>query len=34
LNPMPLGEWNQVHNLSQPTILKRVPTRTAHSSED
>ncbi len=32
LTPMPMEQWSQTRNLSQPTILKRVPTRTAYSS--
>jgi hypothetical protein len=32
LAPMPLEEWAHITNLSQPTTLKRVPTRTAYSS--
>jgi hypothetical protein len=32
LAPMPEEQWSVVTDLSQPSILKQVPTRTAYSS--
>lgn len=32
LVPIPLETWSRTVNLSQPSILKQVPTRTAYSS--
>lgn len=34
LQPMPLDDWQKVQNLSQPTLLKRVPARTVYSSAE
>lgn len=31
LVPMPLETWSRTINLSQPSILKQVPTKTAYS---
>jgi hypothetical protein len=33
LIPMSLEEWSQTRDLSQPTTLRRVPTRTIYSFE-
>ncbi len=30
--PMPHNQWDSIKNLSQPSVLKRVPSRTAYSS--
>ena len=32
LAPMPSEQWSQTHDLSQPSLLKQVPTRTAYST--
>ena len=32
LSPMPLEQWSQIHDLSQPSLMRQVPTRTAYSS--
>lgn len=32
LVPMSTEQWNAVRNLSQPSILKQIPSRTTHSS--
>jgi hypothetical protein len=34
LVPMPLEDWSKVRNLSQPSRLKHVPTRTGYSFSD
>lgn len=32
LAPMSLEKWSRTGNLSQPSVLKQVPTRTTYSS--
>jgi hypothetical protein len=32
LVPMPITQWRQVENLEQPSLLKRVASKTGYSS--
>lgn len=34
LIPMSTEQWNAVRNLSQPSILRQLPSRTTHSSAE